>query len=45
VQEPIVRLGMIPANGRTPEQLAAFIAGETACWGALVGQTSLAGLE
>jgi tripartite-type tricarboxylate transporter receptor subunit TctC len=45
VQQQIIRLGMIPGEPSSPEQLQRFIDGEIARWGKVVQQAGLAGTE
>src|SRR4051794_37602607 len=45
VQQQIIRLGMIPGEPSSPEQLQRFINGEIARWGKVVQQAGLAGTE
>jgi tripartite-type tricarboxylate transporter receptor subunit TctC len=45
VQQQIIKLGMIPGNTSSPEELERFIASEIARWGKVVTQAGLAGTE
>ena len=45
VQQQIIRLGMIPGEPSSPEELQRFIGGEIARWGKVVQQAGLAGTE
>ena len=45
VQQQIIRLGMIPGEPSSPEELQRFINGEIARWGKVVQQAGLAGTE
>ena len=45
VQQQIIRLGMIPEEPSSPEELQRFINGEIARWGKVVQQAGLAGTE
>src|SRR3954451_22864772 len=45
VQQQIIRLGMIPGELSSPEELQRFINGEIARWGKVVQQAGLAGTE
>ena len=45
VQQQIIRLGMIPGNPSSPEELQRFIDSEIVRWGKVVQQAGLAGTE
>jgi tripartite-type tricarboxylate transporter receptor subunit TctC len=45
LQGQIIKLGMIPAGGGSPEELRDFIASEIARWAKVVHQAGLAGSE
>ena len=45
VQQQIIKLGMIPGGGASPEELQAFIDSEMPRWGKIVQQAGLAGSE
>jgi tripartite-type tricarboxylate transporter receptor subunit TctC len=45
VQQQIIRLGMIPGGGASPEELQRFINSEIARWAKVVTQAGLAGTE
>ena len=45
VQQQIIKLGMIPGSGSSPEELQRFIKSEIARWGKVVTQAGLAGTE
>jgi tripartite-type tricarboxylate transporter receptor subunit TctC len=45
VQQQIIKLGMIPGNASSPEELERFITSEIARWGKVVTQAGLAGTE
>jgi tripartite-type tricarboxylate transporter receptor subunit TctC len=45
VQQQIIRLGMIPAEPSSPEELQRFISAEIVRWGKVVQQAGLAGTE
>jgi tripartite-type tricarboxylate transporter receptor subunit TctC len=45
VQQQIIKLGMIPGGGASPQELQAFIDSEVVRWGKIVQQAGLAGSE
>ncbi len=45
VQQQIIRLGMIPGSGSSPEELQRFINSEITRWAKVVTQAGLAGTE
>src|SRR5262245_52510422 len=45
VQQQIIRLGMLPGGGSSPEELQAFIGSEITRWAKVVTQAGLAGTD